>query len=197
MISNELNNPVIMIRTINQECKQCDRTIECKQCGLTIECKQCDLTIECKQCDLTIECKQCDRTIECKQCDLTIECKQCGLTIECKQCDFTIECKQCDLTIECKQCELTIDLLWRGCPSKLSEWASTFICHTVIQNPFIMLEELQKDLQAAGKKVSWDKISWTRYYVELHSLSVRKNRHLKSNLVKSHQIFAHKEHASF
>ena len=64
-----------------------------------------------------------------------------------------------------KQHGLTLDLSWRRPPPKLNEWATTFICHEVIQNSSTTWGELQKEQQTVGTEVSQETISQTLYLV--------------------------------
>ena len=89
-----------------------------------------------------------------------------------------------------KEHGLTTDLPRKGRPRRVSERAARSIVWKVMHKPFTTSAELQKELQAAGTKVSKDTISCTLYWVGLHSRTPRKTSLLKPKHVKACLEFA-------
>ena len=91
-----------------------------------------------------------------------------------------------------KEHGLTSDLPRKGRPRKVSERAARSTVRNVMHKPFTTRGELQKELQAAGTKVSKDKISRTLHRVRLHSRTPRKTPVLKPKHVKARPEFANR-----
>lgn len=83
------------------------------------------------------------------------------------------------ITQRWKQYGLTTNLIWTGCPHKLSWWATTFIFfHKVTRNQFTRQGE------GLTREVNKDAISWTLYRVGRQFWIPRKM--LPLNPIKSH-----------